>query len=318
MREICIVPTFQRSDMLAVCLEAIHAADPGMDVHCFPDRGSDERLVCERFGATHHLTISHNYHGNSYNMLEALKWAYSRPTSASVVYVVEDDCIIDPTFFDWARAALALRPTLFAACGWRYSPDALPPADGPDILIPWYLSVCAALPRRSLAHILQHARPEYYSDMQRYLDAAYPASHRRGSMHYEQDGLVLRVCESVSGSCAWPRRPRGTHIGFRGYHMPQGHDLSGTLDDRIAVIRLLLKNPDLLSALMAGSAPPEIAHCITCDKPVLTSDQTAFVRCADCFHTEFPGLPRTTPSHYYFPNIHLPSPPTGVSSETGV
>ncbi len=218
MREIVLVPSYKRSEMLYCSLEAIRAADPTIPVRVFPDRGTDESAVAEKFNASHHVTVKHLYHGNTFNVMEALKWAYGQ--QYEMVYVVEDDAIIDRTFFDWSRAALGnpIYDDVFAACGWQYSPQAII-GDGPDLRIPWYLSVCSAIPRRSLYGIVQHSRPEYYGDMQGYLDRAYPGSHRRGSMHYEQDGLVLRVLESESKRCVWPRRPRATHIGFHGYHM---------------------------------------------------------------------------------------------------
>jgi hypothetical protein len=298
MRELVIVPTYKRSDMLFVCLEAIRAAEPDIPLHVFPDRGTDEIAICQRFNAVHHLTLQTSYHGNSYNMLSALAWAYEQ--HPDTVFVIEDDAIVDPTFFDWCRSALSDK-SIFAACGWTYSPDAFPPCDGPDIKIPWYLSVAAAIPFHSLYGIVQHARPEYYGNMREYLDKAYPASNRRGSMHYEQDGLILRVCESESKRCAWPRRPRATHVGWTGYHMPEGKELHGTLESRVAVIKLLLKNPAMLKTMLNGGIPPEIDYCGECKKPLLSSNLAARCVCVQCFHDLRPGLPVTSSSHYYLP-----------------
>lgn len=305
MKELIIVPTFERSEMLYVTLEAIRAADPELPIHVFPDRGSDENEVCARHGAIAHKTIAHTYHGNSFVMLESLKWAYKQ--KADIVYVIEDDAVVYPDFFEWCRSSLKAHPDIFAACGWRYSPDALPPCFGPDIIIPWYLSVATALPKKSLYGIIQHACPEYYSDMKSYLDRAYPASNRRGSMHYEQDGLTLRVCESESKRCAWPRRPRATHIGWRGYHMPSGAALGGTLDERVAIAKLLLRNPQMLQALLSGGSAPEISYCRECEKPVLSSEKIATIVCAKCFHAAHPDLPQTAVSHYYLKSERLSS-----------
>ena len=305
-----IVPTFDRSELLFVCLEHIRAADPSIEIHVFPDRGTSEREVCSAFDAIHHLTIQHSYHGNSFVMLEALRWAFAH--TYSTIYIVEDDAFVSPDFFSWCDAALAHPSRPFAACAWRYSPDALPPADGPDISIPWYLSVAAALPRTSLPQIVQHARPEYYSDMRGYLDTFYPQSSRRYSGHFEQDGLVLRVAESQSRSCVWPRRPRATHAGWWGYHMPSGARPSGSLADRVAIVRLLAANPSLLQYTFNGQLPPNIAHCADCHKPLLTTSSSAILRCVDCFHRDHPDLPRTSSSHYYFPDPTLQSS-TGVS-----
>jgi hypothetical protein len=300
VREIVIIPTYKRSDMLYVCLESIRATEPTIQIDVFPDRGTDEVAICNRFNAVHHLTWQHSYHGNSANMLEALNWAYKQKPDN--VFVIEDDAIVDPSFFSWCRFALADK-TIFAACGWTYSPDAMPPSDGPDIKIPWYLSVATAIPFRSLYGIVQHARPEYYGNMRAYLDKAYPASHRRGSMHYEQDGLTLRVCESESKMCAWPRRPRATHVGWRGYHMPEGKELKGSLEDRVKIIKLLMKNPAMLKTMLNGGIPPEIMYCANCKTPLLSTNSEAMVICVACFHALHPEKPRTSFSHYYLPAL---------------
>jgi hypothetical protein len=215
---------------------------------------------------------------------------------------VEDDAIIDPTFFQWCRTALTKHEDAFAACGWQYSPDAII-SDGPDLQIPWYLSVCSAIPRKSLYGIVQHACPEYYSDMGNYLDRRYPNSHRRGTRHWEQDGLILRVAESESKRCVWPRRPRATHVGFRGYHMPGG-EIQGTLDERIALVKMAVKDPSLLKRLMAGAQPPEMGHCEKCQRPLLSENKKARTVCVECFHAEFPNLPVTSGSHYYLKESH--------------
>jgi len=299
MNEVVIVPTYQRSAMLYTCLEAIRAADPLISLHVFPDRGENESVIADKFGAAHHYTVSHTYHGNSYNVMEALKWAYDR--HYDIAYIIEDDAIIDPTFFDWCRQALTLHGDAFAACGWQYSPDALPPSDGPDMMMSWYLSVCAAIPKRSLFALQQHAKPEYYANMKAYLAGAYPNSIRIGSNHYEQDGLALRVADSQSRQCVWPRRPRATHIGWYGYHMENGSTLAGSLEDQVALIKMTLADPVLLKGMMAGGRPPEIKKCV-CGKPLLSTNANARIMCADCFHLSHPSLPRTASSHYYFRN----------------
>jgi hypothetical protein len=298
MKEVVIVPTYDRSEFLYCCLEAIRAVESTIPIHVFPDRGTDESAVTSQFpGVTEHKTLQHSYHGNSFNMLEALKWAYQQNERWDRVYVIEDDAIINGTFFSWSRQALVMWPDSFAACAWQYSPDALV-SDGPDLRIPWYLSVCTALPRSSIFSVVQHARIDYYGDMKGYLDRTYPASHRRGSMHYEQDGLILRVMESESKRAVWPRRPRATHCGFRGYHMST-EKATGSLEERIAIIKLALKNPQLLTRLMSGGRVPEFRHCEQCDKPLAADDKVSRIICVPCFHATRPSLPVTSSSHYY-------------------
>jgi hypothetical protein len=297
MKEVVLVPTWDRSEFLFCALEAIRAAEPTIPIHVFPDRGTDESAVTFQFdGVTEHRTLQHSYHGNSFNMMEALKWAYHQNDRWDRFYVVEDDAIIDGTFFSWCRQALANYPDSFAACGWQYSPDALV-SDGPDLRIPWYLSVCTALPKSSVFSVVQHARIDYYADMKGYLDRTYPNSHRRGSMHYEQDGLVLRVMESESKRAVWPRRPRAIHCGFRGYHMSKER-LAGSLEERVAMVKLALKNPALLTRLMSGGRVPEFRYCELCTKPLAADDKVSRIICVDCFHRNW-NVPVTSTSHYY-------------------
>ncbi len=294
MKELVIVPTYNRSDMLYCCLEAIRAAEPQIAIHVFPDRGTDESNICSEFGAIHHLTVQHSYHGNTYNVMEALRWAYSQ--NADRVFIIEDDAIIDPTFFEWSRQALTDWPDMFAACGWQYSPNAIV-SEGPDLRMPWYLSVCACLPRKSLSWIVPHARPEYYSKMREYLYRAFPMIMPTSPNHFEQDGLVWAVMNSLSKRCIWPRRPRATHVGFTGYHMGE-RALEGTLEERVNIIKLAIKNPSLLKTLMSGGKVPELAACERCSKPLLSENKTARIVCVDCFHLANAG-PVTSGSHYY-------------------
>lgn len=296
MKSVVLVPTYDREEFLYCSLEAIRAADPNANIHVFPDRGTDVSSTCDKFSATQHLTIQHSYHGNSYNMLEALKWAYQDNARYDRIYVVEDDAIINGTFFAWSNEALSKFPDSFAACGWQYSPDAII-SDGPDIRIQWYLSVCAALPRSSVFSIVQHARPEYYGNMKAYLDRAYPNSPKRGTMHYEQDGLILRVMESESKRCVWPRRPRATHCGFRGYHMSKDRP-EGSLEERVAILKLALKEPALLNKLMAGGKVPDLAKCSRCEKPLISGEKTGIIICASCYHS-LVDRPQTSSTQYY-------------------
>lgn len=292
-----MVPTYKRPEFLAVCLEAILTAEPTMAIHVFPDRGTNELEVCKQYAAVHHLTIQHAYHGNTFNMLMALKWAYD--FGAQRVFVIEDDAIVEPSFFQWCRTALESKPDSFAACGWQFSPDQVV-SEGPDISIPWYLSVCSCLPRKSLSQIVHHAVPEYFSDMGGYADKAFPTSFRKGTKHYEQDGLILRICESQAKSCVWPRKPKATHIGWRGYHMPEGKEPVGALEDRVELVKLAVKEPALLKRLMEGAEVPDMAHCEMCNKPLLSENKEARTICADCFHASRPSLAITS-SFYYLP-----------------
>ncbi len=217
-------------------------------------------------------------------MLEALKWAFHQRYDR--LYVIEDDTLIDNTFFGWCHAAFEKHSDAFAACGWQYSPQAVKGA-GPDLMLPWYLSVATCLPAASLASIVQHANLDYYRDMQGYVDKMFPASAYRGSMHYEQDGLVMRVCEAQRKRCVWPRVPRALHCGWYGYHQGDNR-LEGTLEERVEILRLTIRNPEILRGMMSGGPLPTIGNCVRCGKPLAVERAGDTVWCSDCFESVWP------------------------------
>lgn len=305
IREAVFVPTYKRSAFLYCCLEAIRAAEPTIEIYVAPDRGLDESEVCASFDAQQLETHDHPYHGNSYNMLEGLKTLYA--LGYDRVFVVEDDCIIDPTFFDWARNALdnpkPWNPDPFAASGWEFSPDA-PKEDGPDVICDWYLSVCSAIPRKSLEKIIEHAKPEYYRDMKGYQAANFDKIRfLQGGIHYEQDGLILGIACQNGQRITWPRRPRAQHIGWHGYHMLHGKVPQGDLSKQVAVVKMAIANPDIMRNLMNGGEPPEAVGCMGCGKNLVTTNSKAETICVSCFHKTHPELPQTTQSHYYVKSL---------------
>lgn len=302
-RECVIVPTFQRQPFLYVCLETIRKYEPNIEIHVFPDRGTvaENKEVCESFpGVTIHKVKDHRYHGNSYNMLEALKWAYK--AGYDRVFVIEDDCIVNATYFDWSRNALDHpKPWMgkpFAASGWIYSPS-LPQEDGPDLLLNWYLSVCALLPRESLELIVKHATPAYYKNMKKYCDKTFPNDPTVGTLHFEQDGLVLKVANEVGQRITWSRRAHAVHCGWVGYHMTSGKMPQGELKKQVLVVKMALENPDLMQSLMAGNKIPETRPCRDCEKLLVGTDNEAALVCVGCFHKQYPDVPRAATGYYY-------------------
>lgn len=304
MKECVIVPTYQRASFLYCCLEAIRKAEPQIEIHVFPDRGTAteaENIEAARpFDAVLHGVPEHKYHGNSYNMMEALKWAHKQ--NYDRVFVVEDDCIVDPTFFAWSRNALDNpKPWMgrpFAASGWIYSPS-MPQEEGPDVLLNWYLSVCSAVPRRSLELIARHAKPAYYRSMKAYADKSFPNDPNKGGMHHEQDGLILRVANAAGERITWPRTARGIHIGWHGYHMTSGKRPQGELLRQVLVVKMAIENPDIMRQLMAGNQPPETRDCRDCGKLLVSTNKMAALVCVGCFHKQFPDAPIAAKSHYY-------------------
>ena len=225
MREIVLIPTYRRPEMLFYCLSLIRAIEPEIAVAVFPDRGTyhDKEFqdVMASFDSdvTHALLIpDHDYYGNSFNTMEAFRWAYN--SGFDRIYYVEDDVMVHEDFFKWHREVHEEESDLFASMGWifnRYAPITK------DLLFqPWYYSVGTCFTREKLKLIVDHASPRYYKDMPGYIEKAFAGSSLNAGgqniQHYEQDGLIQRVMDRDRTQVVSRGMATCTHLGFAGYN----------------------------------------------------------------------------------------------------
>lgn len=238
--DIVLVPTFSRPEMLRVCLEHIAACkDPdifvmvSVDYHAGkappPLEEIEEVVALLRKQLEIRISIRrpHPYPGNSYNILNAYgdAWLYA----SEFVFLVEDDVMVEPDFFSWSRAVHEGVPRsspssigrLFCSVGVanRRSGKVRSKSD--------YASLGVCFRRQTLAAIIDHACTGYFQDMRGYCRRKFGALFDQEDV--EQDGLILRVMGSVNGVSAWPdrRNPKARHVGWYGYHRPQGSALNG-------------------------------------------------------------------------------------------
>lgn len=125
MRDFVLVPTFNRPEYLALCLEHIAKADGGRDKHVwvshdkhvqerFPDVERNLELSKEVVAAYHNTFASfrfivrtpHQYWGNPCNFLETYHEAYIQD-DGRYIYLIEDDVLIAKDFFRWHEAVQA-------------------------------------------------------------------------------------------------------------------------------------------------------------------------------------------------------------------
>lgn len=225
MREIVLVPTYRRPEMLFYCLTMIRAADSEIPVAVFPDRGtSTDRefvQVMESFDpetTVAKLVPDHDFYGNTYNTMEAFRWAYN--SGFERIYYVEDDVMVHWDFFKWHREMHEEFDDIFASMGWifnRYAPINM------DLLFqPWYYSVGTCFTREKLKLIVEHASPRYYKDMPGYVAKVFADSPLNKSYedthHYEQDGLIQRILYRDKSQVVCRGMATCTHLGFAGYN----------------------------------------------------------------------------------------------------
>lgn len=256
MREVTIIPTFKRPEMLFYCMSLIRAADPKMPIVVFPDRGtaSDKELqgVIDSFDPD--ITVAmfvpeHDYYGNSYNVMEALRWAYN--SNCPTIYYIEDDVMVHPDFFAWHREIHedCFDQNLFASMGWVFNQHA--PISNDVQFQPWYYAIGTCFKRDKLGLIVQHATPRYYDAMPEYIEKTFHGSALNSPInisHYEQDGLIQRVMDVDKSQTVACGIAKCTHLGMFGYN--QGWekredffaDTNG-FDDRVAKLSRLVGDP---------------------------------------------------------------------------
>jgi hypothetical protein len=264
--DVVLVPTYCRPDYLTVCLEHLSLAENHGGKYVFVQHDHREtdppevlveaglsQEVATSFGSKFRavffsLAPSHRYVGNSFNCLELYKLA-SSVSDARYVYLVEDDVIVTKDFFKWHEAVQG-RGDYFASVGWRCSrnPD-FKGSEDPTAYVESardYASIGVCWQRDKLAPLLEHAKPEYYSNLGGYVRATFPNSVIPTCEWTEQDGIVTRLLhERDDRLVAWPELPRCAHIGIQGYHRRNGHRFVGSLAQRTEALRGAIDNSTL-------------------------------------------------------------------------
>lgn len=242
-KEVVLVPTFRRNEYLWCALESIRAQDRKIKIMCFSDRGEDNpelRSVCRQWNAGLRITPMHKYWGNSYAVLEALRWSVE--CGFDLTIYSEDDVIHHPGCLDWHREMHSNFEDIFAACGWVFNTHA--PINDSNYFVPWLYSPNYSIRREKLRQVTAHANPLYYNGMRDYVMKHFANSPLlkncgESTNFYEQDAVVQFCIERDKAQVAWCRTAKVDHIGAFGYNRTTGPEFVGTLEDRIRQVKEL-------------------------------------------------------------------------------
>lgn len=229
MQAVVLVPTFDRPEMLWLCLDHLSRCHEArsIQVRVFVDGKAGHAPLdeCIAAVAAQHGVLSatlrvgqrHSFSGNSFNVLNAYRDAYA--DGFDLIYLVEDDVMVSPEFFAWHQAVHALPLNAATSVGVRA------PEHGA------YASLGVCHERGTVADILVHAVGDYFRDMAGYCRRHFPPS----PFGHEQDGLIARV---LSGrTVAWADPPVCSHVGWYGYHRKKTDRPTGTLEERYRQVR---------------------------------------------------------------------------------
>jgi hypothetical protein len=245
-KNILIIPTYDRAELLYLCLDAIAMCRESsrLDIRVFQDSHINDkdvdaqgrREVIDVVKKFHDLQITcitrpwHAYAGNSYNILTAYKDAAT--SKAEYVFMVEDDVIVSPDFFRYHYARLAAHPKAACSIGVRD-----PGHHG-------YASLGVAFPRETLHLIAPHCEPLYFLRQRGYCAQTFRPSLYNAQFDCEQDGLIARILEGRL--VLWADVPVCQHIGWYGYHRRKSQRPQGTLEERVMQTKAILQSESLL------------------------------------------------------------------------
>jgi hypothetical protein len=172
----------------------------------------------------------HTFHGNSFNVMMAFRDAHQ--SNARYVFMIEDDVMIHPLFFEWHRIVQEEQP-LGCSIGVMKEPH-----------FGLYASLGVCFKREMLKLIVPHCKVEYFHNLRGYCQTRFPPS----KVDCEQDGLFCRVL--AGHHIAWPRVPYAQHVGWYGYHRKKSIRPVGTLAERYYQVKHVLKSATALRQWM--------------------------------------------------------------------
>lgn len=240
---VVVMPTYHRTEMLALALEKIQsttqAANNELDTRIFLDHTilqskiNDVEYVRDTYFPTAEIFHANNHPlvpSGSWNILHSLKAGYE--TGSDFVFLIEEDIFVTPDFFD-RHLEMQASGDYFVTSGRKLK-----------IRDEFYYSNPGSCYRRDkLGLVVGHICPQYFADQKGYLERHFPMMDDAGIL---DDGLVRRVMQSVGGKalCAVP--PIAFHQGFHMYGRNPQYRVEGSIEERVAGLRLLLStvNPD--------------------------------------------------------------------------
>lgn len=211
MKNIVSIPAAHRSEMLALCLQSLHAAIGNEvdkpEVHIYVDSVDESRLREIEFVRDLYFPEAFLLHARphipaisgSWNILNSIK---SAARFAENVYLVEEDVLVFPHFFQWHKSQTAT-----ASCGRRHWDPRWKHRD-------LYTNPGSCLRRPLLDALIPHINDLYISAPREYLDRTFGAWHE---VSHLDDGLIRNVMREKGWSVSYPESAVCAHIGFKNY-----------------------------------------------------------------------------------------------------
>lgn len=271
MSSVCLIPCFNRPELLHHCIRNIEAANPeGIHFLFRPDRGaSPENLeVISSFRFPYTILpepIKARYAGimkQSWSVLtgygEAVKLA-----GDGLVYYIEDDVMVAPDFFKWHERVhgIALGGTPWFCSIASEDTNTAPSERAKDagFAVPphvdyypsegTYRSIGVCWRASTMLKFVQpHVNPSYFLNPWMYLKQTFPSSPWKGSW-CEQDGLIRRIQLESGLPIAYPFEPLCYHAGYYGTNRGNPNKPKGNLQERIEEVGNVIYSDEKMRAV---------------------------------------------------------------------
>lgn len=231
-KNIVVMPTLKRPEMLALALERVSATGNDCDVHIYLDTCTSERLdeveyIRDQyypsaliFRAGKHVDAP----SGCWNILNALKSGYD--TGADRVFLIEEDVMVYPNYFDWHIGAqyADLRTVTCGRFIKRYGAD-------------YYTNPGSCWPSHILESVIPHINDDFFRDRRGYMDRVFGQWEEASDL---DDGLMRRVIRSIGARITFPDEPVAVHQGYHQYGRSDMNRTFGTIQERIDQARFLL------------------------------------------------------------------------------
>jgi len=262
MTDLVIIPTFDRPEFLWLCLENLYEnvlRAPNYpdiwvceDIHADKPKGFTVEMDMlavhhywrSRLGYQYMATSPHTTYGNSYNVLNALQKA--APLGYRYVYLIEDDVLVTPGFFDW-NEAVHKQFNPWASCAGRLNRSLNFEMNGREAIDENIKDANAC--RSSVTSYNSWAT--CFSAVAVKQISAMIGGYDNFYAGFEQDIMIQKQIRREKLTTVWGYVPRAFHMGWFSYHRDGGMKLYGTLEERVTALRAAVKDPAKLRALGA-------------------------------------------------------------------
>jgi len=248
--DVVLIPAFNRPEMLYLCLTHIVKARHYNEHYyllCL-DYGHDPACedVFNQFGL-HGGVIKMPHPRNrvtkqSANVLNA--WCAGAAQSTGLVYLIEDDVLINEDYFHFHRSVNQFGWCSIGAVNFNDRRELSMHTDEYYISRGVYQSIGVCFCRDViLQDIRNHYNQSYIDFPSQYLARQFPYS-KIGTSFIEQDGLIHRISEQGDKAVIFPMHPRCFHAGLYGKN--RGRYQSGTLQERIDFVKSVVYSEEEL------------------------------------------------------------------------